>query len=78
MTELTYEQICFGCASGEYLSEQVDETFWQLSQEDQYEYLENNAWEPFENYEGKDISEWIWLSAYASMNKQIPIMEENQ
>lgn len=27
MIELTYEQICFGCASGEYLSEQVDETF---------------------------------------------------
>ena len=55
MSELTYHQRCFGWASGHYLADEVDKTFWELDYEEQLEFLENNAWEPFEDYPGKDI-----------------------
>ena len=54
MTKLTYHQRCFGWASGHYLADEVDKTFWELDDDEQLEFLENNAWEPFEDYPGKD------------------------
>ena len=59
MERLTYEQRCFGWASGHYLAEEVDVNFWKLDIEDQYQYCEDNAWEPFEDYRGKDVHGWI-------------------
>ena len=42
MNELTYHQKCFGWASGHYLADEVDKTFWELDDEEQLEFLENN------------------------------------
>ena len=73
MNQLTYQQRCFGWASGHYLAEEVDKTFWQLDIEDQYEHCEDNAWEPFEDYRGKDIYQWINQLAYDIQNKLYPM-----
>lgn len=73
MNQLTYQQRCFGWASGHYLAEEVDKTFWQLDIEDQYQHCEDNAWEPFEDYRGKDIYQWINQLAYDIQNKLYPM-----
>ena len=67
--ELTYQQKCFIWASGFYLGEEVDVTFFNLDIKDQYKHCEENAWEPFENYRGKDIYQYIHQLAYEIQNK---------
>ena len=73
MSKLTYQQRCFMWASGFYLGDEVDEIFWTLNDEEQFEYLEENAWEPFENFRGKDIYQWIGQLAYEIQNKLYPM-----
>ena len=73
MEKLTYEQRCFGWASGHYLADEVDKTFWELDDDEQLEFLENNAWEPFEDYAGKDIYQWINQLAYDIQNGLFPM-----
>ena len=63
MSRLTFKQRCFGWASGHYLAEEVDVNFWKLDIDDQYQYCEDNAWEPFEDYRGKDVHGWIYQLA---------------
>ena len=71
--ELTYQQKCFIWASGFYLGEEVDVTFFNLDIKDQYKHCEENAWEPFENYRGKDIYQYIHQLAYEIQNKLYPM-----
>ena len=71
--ELTYHQKCFIWASGFYLGEEVDVTFFNLDIKDQYKHCEENAWEPFENYRGKDIYQYIHQLAYEIQNKLYPM-----
>ena len=59
---LTYQQRCFIWASGHYLSEELDPDFYELNTQDQFEALEQMAWEPFEDYRGKDIYQYIYLN----------------
>jgi len=75
MNQLTYEQRCFGWASGHYLAEEVDKTFWKLDDDEQLEFLEENAWEPFEGYAGKELYQWINQLAYDIQNKLYPTKE---
>ena len=69
---LTYEQQVFGWASGHYLAEEVDATFFKLDDNAQFEYLENNAWQPFENYSGNDIHAYIFQLANDVIMKRVP------
>ena len=71
--ELTYQQKCFIWASGFYLGEEVDVTFFNLDIKDQYKHCEENAWEPFENYRCKDIYQYIHQLAYEIQNKLYPM-----
>jgi len=71
--KLTYQQRCFIWASGHYLSEELDSDFFDLETEDQFESLEQMAWEPFEDYRGKDIYQWIGQLAYDIQNKLYPM-----
>ena len=73
---LTYEQRVFGWASGHYLAEEVDATFFKLDDDAQFEFLENNAWQPFEDYRGKDIYQYISQLAYDIQNKLYPTKED--
>ena len=76
MNQLTYEQRCFIWASGHYLAEEVDKTFWKLDDDEQLEFLEENAWEPFEGYAGKELYQWINQLAYDIQNKLYPTKED--
>ena len=71
--ELTYQQRCFIWASGHYLGDSLEPDFFDLETEDQFEFLEENAWEPFEDYRGKDIYQWIGQLAYDIQNKLYPM-----
>ena len=73
---LTYEQKCFQWASGDYLSEALEPDFYDLETEDQFEVLEQMAWQPFEDYRGKDIYDFIYSLAYDIENKLYPIETE--
>ncbi len=71
--KLTYQQRCFIWASGHYLSDSLEPGFFDLETQDQFEFLEENAWEPFEDYRGKDIYQWIGQLAYDIQNKLYPM-----
>jgi len=73
ISELTYQKRCFGWASGHYLSEEVADDFFDNAIEVQFEILEENAWEPFENYAGKDIYQYISQLAWDIENKKFPM-----
>ena len=73
MKNLTYYQGWFIWASGFYLGEEVDVTFFNLDIEDQYEHCEENAWEPFEDSRGKHIYCYINQLAYEIQNKLYPM-----
>ena len=70
---LTYEQKVYQWASGHYLGEEVDKTFWDLDDDEQFEFLEENAWEPFEGYAGKELYQWINQLAWDIENKKFPM-----
>ena len=76
MNKLTYQQKCFIWASGHYLSEELDPDFYDLETEDQFETLEEMAWQPFEDYRGKDIYQYISQLAWDIQNKKFPQEEE--
>ena len=73
MEKLTLEQRCFGWASGHYLADEINEAYWQLNDQEKFKYLEENAWEPFENYRGKEINQWIYQLAYDIKNGLFPM-----
>tara|TARA_R100001129_G_scaffold169248_1_gene137882 strand:- start:557 stop:787 length:231 start_codon:yes stop_codon:yes gene_type:complete len=73
MKNLTYQQRCFIWASGFYLGEEVADDFFDNETEVQFEILEENAWEPFEDYRGKDIYQYISQLAYEIQNKLYPM-----
>ena len=52
MSKLTYHQRCFGWASGHYLADEVDKTFWELDDDEQLEFAYNN-------FEADSIEEYI-------------------
>tara|TARA_B100000131_G_C17810793_1_gene489557 strand:+ start:144 stop:374 length:231 start_codon:yes stop_codon:yes gene_type:complete len=76
MNQLTYQQRCFIWASGHYLSEELDSDFYELDTQEQFETLEQMAWQPFENYRGKDIYQYISQLAYDIQNKLYPTKED--
>jgi len=76
MNQLTYQQRCFIWASGHYLSEELDSDFYELDTQEQFETLEQMAWQPFEDYRGKDIYQYISQLAYDIQNKLYPTKED--
>jgi len=70
---LTYQQRCFIWASGFYLGEEVADDFFNNEIEVQFEILKENAWEPFEDYRGKDIYQYISQLAYEIQNRLYPM-----
>ena len=73
MENLTYQQRCFIWASGQYLSEELDPDFYELDTQEQFETLEEMAWQPFEDYRGKDIYQYISQLANDIENKLYPM-----
>ena len=69
---LTYEQKVYQWASGHYLAEEVDATFFKLDNDAQFKYLEDNAWQPIEDYQGKLIHLYIRQLANDVIMKRFP------
>ena len=69
---LTYEQKVYQWASGHYLDDDVPNSFFKLSDQDQLKHLEDNAWQPFENFKGKAIHRYIWHLANDVIMKRVP------
>lgn len=69
---LTYEQKVFIWASGHFLDREVDQYFFYLDYDAQFKYLEDNAWQPFENYSGNDIHAYIFQLANDVIMKRVP------
>jgi|TARA_R100000482_G_scaffold55466_1_gene19880 hypothetical protein len=70
---LTYEQKVYQWASGHYLDDDVPNSFFKLSDQDQLKHLEDNAWQPFENFKGKAIHRYIWHLANDVIMKRVPV-----
>ena len=70
--ELTYEQKVYQWASGHYLDDNVPNSFFKMSDEEQFKHLKDNAWEPFENYRGKVIHQIIWQLSNDIVMKRFP------
>jgi len=73
---LTYEKKVYQWASGHYLAEQVPSSFFKLSKEDQLTYLQDNAWQPFVDYEPQDIHQYICSLANDLIMKRVPEEED--
>ena len=71
--KLSFKDACFQWASNQFLYEEIPDEYFEMSEEKQYEHLEYYAWEPFEDYRGKDIYQWIGQLAYAIQNKLYPM-----
>jgi hypothetical protein len=58
MKAKTLEQ-CTIAASGSFLTEYLPDNFEAMDEEVLYELIESIAWEPFENFSGKDLMKEI-------------------
>ena len=56
---LTYEQKCFQWASNQFLYEEIPDEYFELSEEDQHNHLEDYAWEPISHHDGYKIASYI-------------------
>ena len=73
---LTYEQRCFQWASNFYLYEELDDDYFELSEEDQHEHLEQYALQPFELEDGYKIERYIDDLAEHIIQKVYPEKED--
>ena len=69
---LTYEQKVYQWASSHYLQTEVPDSFFELKDQQQLDYLKDNAWQFFEDCHGKDIHEYIWSLANDVIMKRVP------
>ena len=72
-TEGTKESIIN--ASSDYLTDYLPDNYDTWTKGKIYKYLENNSWEPFENYSGEEIWEWIedkavWIDTNNKQTKE--------
>ena len=72
MKTLTYEQKVYQWASDHYIADYVPNSFFKMSDKEQLEYLQDNAWQPFENFKGKAIHRYIWHLANDVIMKRVP------
>tara|TARA_B100000405_G_scaffold168291_1_gene117733 strand:+ start:3285 stop:3515 length:231 start_codon:yes stop_codon:yes gene_type:complete len=69
---LTYEQKVYQWASGHYLDDDVPDSFFKLTIDEQLKHLEDNSWQPFEDFKGKLIHQIIWQLANDVIMKRVP------
>ena len=59
MAKLSFEDACFQWASNMYLFEEVPDEYFEWSEPNQHEHLEQYAWAPLEHYDGYKIAQYI-------------------
>ena len=70
---LTYEQKVYQWASGHYLDDDVPNSFFKLSDQDQLKHLEDNAFIFYEDCSSKFIHQLIWQLANDVILKRVPV-----
>jgi len=73
---LSFEDRCFQWASGFYLTEHVDNDWFELEEEEQDEFLESHLWQPFEFYDARMISKEIASLAHWIQEEKYPKKED--
>ena len=69
---LTYEQKVYQWASGHYLDDDVPNSFFKLSDQDQLKHLEDHAFIFYEDCSSKFIHQLIWQLANDVIMKKVP------
>jgi len=75
-TKLSFKDACFQWASNIYLFEEVPDKYFEMSEEDQHNHLEQYAWEPIEHYPGYKLSNMIDTLAEHAIQEVIPKKED--
>ena len=55
-------------ASEFYLSDTLPQDYWDMDDDDFHDFLEENAWQPFEGWSGFDMNEIIESLSYRMEN----------
>ena len=75
-SKLSFEDACFQWASNMYLFEEVPDDYFELSTEDQHDYLEQYSWEPISHQPGWLIATYIDSLAQHAIEEIIPKKED--
>ena len=78
MSKLSFEDACFQWASNMYLFEEVPDEYFEMSEEDQHNHLEQYAWSPLEHYDGYKLSNLIDTLAEHAIQEIIPKKDNYQ
>jgi len=78
MDKLSFEDACFQWASRQFLYEPVPDEYFEWSEPNQHEHLENYAWEPISHHNGYKISQYIDSLADHIIEKRYPNKEDYQ
>ena len=76
MAKLSFEDACFQWASNMYLFEEVPDEYFEWSEPNQHEHLEQYAWAPLEHYDGYKIAQFIDSLAQHAIEGIIPKKED--
>lgn len=65
MSDDEYKKIVI-LSSGYYLTEALPDDFFEMSEEDQDQFMEDNCWQPFEYWDVKEVYAVIDSASYAT------------
>ena len=78
MAKLSFEDACFQWASRQFLYEPIPDEYFEWSEPNQHEHLEQYAWAPLEHYDGYKLSNLIDTLAEHAIQEIIPKKEDYQ
>ena len=76
MDKLSFEDACFQWASRQFLYEPIPNEYFEWSEPNQHEHLEQYAWAPLEHYDGYKLSNLIDTLAEHAIQEIIPKKED--
>jgi len=76
MDKLSFEDACFQWASRQFLYEPIPDEYFEWSEPNQHEHLEQYAWEPISHHDGYRIAQYIDSLADHIIEKTYPNKED--
>ena len=75
-SNLTFEDACFQWASRQFLYEPIPDEYFEWSEPNQHEHLEQYAWEPISHHDGYRIAQYIDSLADHIIENRYPKKED--